>query len=1127
MDSGAGKLYNRVKLREVFMQFIRFAAFVLLLCFFTGGLNAQTVTATITGTVGDPSGAVVPNVKVTATNVATNLSYSANTNDAGVYNLLFLPIGQYNVTTEAQGFKKTVLGPFTLEVNQIARVDVSLQVGDTTQSVEIKDFAPILQTESTATGDALTSNRLSTLPLNGRNFASLTQLIPGAISTSPNNMNTSGRYQGSGSRPQVNGNREQTNNFLLDGIDVNDSIDNRIGYNPNVDALEEVKVITGNGSSEFGNVGGAIVNANIKSGTNRFHGNIFEFFRNANLDANTFFNNRSNTPKRAFHRNIFGGTFGGPIIKNKLFFFGDYEGTQQRDSGPTTATVAPAAWRTGNLSDFLNKANQTVKDPTTGAVFAGNIIPQSRITNPVAIKLFSSPDLYPLPNNPGTGALGISSNYLTTSANKLVNHQGDGKLDFRPNDKDSFSARYSKSSYESVGSQAALPVFMTGGTTGPTNNVVLTWTRMFSPTIVNEARMGYSRIQITDVTLDWSGKLGADGNAKFGIGGGQPIPGLSSVSLGNGLSGIGSGAAIGDTVDNKFQYSDMLTWQNGKHLLKMGGQAIRFRQNRYYAGNNGALGSFTYDGSMGSGLAYGDFLLNLLSAKGRGAVVGKWGHRHWRDALFVQDDYKLARNFTVNLGMRWEYTQPIYEVADRQANINTFTGEVLLAGKNGNSRALYAPYYKQFEPRVGFAWNPTSKLVYRMGYAMSSFLEGTGANLRLPLNPPFFVETNINYDPRTPGNIGVGFSDAPNSGTLTGPRTGANPFYQGRAWDLKLRPQFTQQYNAAIEYQFSNSTSITAAYVGQLGTHLVVPHEANNPLAGVGDPSTWAPANDRRPLAKSLPNVGNIALTEGSARMSYNSFQLSARRRLSGGLELTGFYVRSRSMMENFGYYGCGSVNGEGAYWQDAYNRLANRGPSCFDAANNFSFGGSYNLPFGKGQKFGSSWMRPVDLLLGGWNINFFENAHSGFPVTIFAASANTGGRTPRGNVRANAYRPYVIPSQTVDQFFGPVTAASFCAAGVDNGTCAFGIPAVGQLGNAGVGTMRAPSFFNFDSSIGKKFNVSEKNYFDFRVEMFNAFNHASWGPPGRDITNPGGFGQITGQVQNPRNIQFGLKYYF
>ncbi|HEY2013379.1 MAG TPA: carboxypeptidase regulatory-like domain-containing protein, partial [Bryobacteraceae bacterium] len=1067
-------------------------------------LCAQTITGSITGTVTDPSNAVVANVKVVATNTGTNLTFPTTTNDSGVYNLVFLPIGQYTVTAEAAGFKKVALGPFALEVNQIAKVEIKLEVGEVSQSVEITGIAPILQTESTATGDALTADKLSSIPLNGRNFASLTQLIPGAISTSPNAMNTSGRVQGSGSRPQVNGNREQTNNFLLDGIDNNDSIDNRIGYQPNVDALEEVKVITGNGSSEFGNVGGAIVNSTLKSGTNQFHGNVFEFLRNDKLDANGYFNNRNKTPRAPLRRNIFGGTFGGPVKKNKAFFFVDYEGTEQRTSGAATASVAPAAWRTGDLSDFLVKSNQVVRDPNTGpdlasrTPFPGNIIPVSRIANPVAQKLFSSPNLYPLANNAGTGTLGITSNYLSSQASQISNKQGDIKGDFRLSDKDNLSARWSVSDYRSLGSAAALPVFLTSGNFAPTQSAVLLWTRTISPSLVNEARIGYTRVHIDEgIPIDWSGLLGADGNSKFGIGGGQPVPGLSSVALGSGLSTIGSGASIGREVDNKISYGENLTWQKGSHFLRIGGQAVRYRQNRYYAGNNGALGTFTFDGTY-SGIPYGDFLLDTLVSKGRGAVVGKWGHRHWRDAIFFQDDWKVSRNFTVNIGIRWEYTQPIYEVADRQVNI-TPAGQLLYAGKNGNSRALYNAYYKQFEPRVGLAWNPFRKLVVRTGYAMSTFMEGTGANLRLPLNPPFFFEANVNYDPRIPGDIRVGFSDTPSTGTLDSPKTGANPYFQGRAWEINLRPQFTQQFNATVEYQLSNTTSMTFAYVGQVGTHLIDPHEANNPFAGVGPVASWAPADSRRPWAIVLPNVGNTALTESEARMSYNALQISGRHRLSAGLTLTGFYVWSKSIMDNLGYYGCGGVNSDGAYWQDAYNRQANKGPACFDSRQNGSIGGVYDLPFGKGKKFGSHWNRAVDLVAGGWQADYFMNAHSGFPVTANAASANTGGRTPRGNVRANAYKPYVITSQTVDAFFGPVTASNFCAAGVFDGTCAFGIPAVGTLGTAGVGTLRAPSFFNMDLSVGKKFNVTESKYLTFRAEFFNALNHASWGAPGRD----------------------------
>jgi hypothetical protein len=380
-------------------------------------VQAQTTTGAITGTVTDASGAVVPNAKVKATNTATNIANTTQSNDAGVYNFPFLLIGSYKVTAEAHGFKKVAVGPFALEVNQIARVNMKLEIGQTTETVEVTDIAPVLQTESTQTGAVLSASKLSEIPLNGRNFANLSLLVPGTVSTNPQNMSTSGRFQNQGSRPYVNGNREQTNNFLLDGIDANDSIDNRIGYQPNVDALEEIKLLTGNAPAEFGNAAGAIVNAQIKSGTNDFHGNLFEFLRNDKLDANDFFNNRSGGVKRAFRRNIYGGTLGGPIRRNRAFFFVDYEGTRQIDSGPAYASVPLAQYRTGDLSRF----SQAIKDPTTGQPFAGSLIPQTRIVNPVAKALFANQKLYPLPNQTGFGSIGITNDWAGRTANTLNN----------------------------------------------------------------------------------------------------------------------------------------------------------------------------------------------------------------------------------------------------------------------------------------------------------------------------------------------------------------------------------------------------------------------------------------------------------------------------------------------------------------------------------------------------------------------------------------------------------------------------------------------------------------------------------------------------------------------------------
>ncbi len=1083
---------------------------------FAAAVAAQTTTGAITGTVSDSSGALIPGVKVTATNIATNVANTTRTNEAGVYNFPFLPIGEYTITAEAtSGFKKEVLGPFRLEVNQIARLDAKLEVGAVTESVTVSGVAPVLQTESTQTGSVLNSTKLTEIPLNGRNFANLSLLVPGTISTNTQNMSTSGRFQNQGSRPYVNGNREQTNNFLLDGIDTNDSIDNRIGYQPNVDALEEVKVLTGNAPAEFGNAAGAIVNAQIKSGTNDYHGNLFEFLRNDKLDANDFISNRSGAPKRAFRRNIFGGTFGGPIKRNRAFFFMDYEGTRQVDSGASLASVPLADYRTGNLSRF----SQVIRDPANGnAPFAGNIIPLARIVNPVAKALFANPKLYPLPNQTGLGALGVTNDYRGTSANKLDNDQADVKTDFRLTDKDNLMARWSIGRYRQGGSAVALPTQMATGSNGPTTGAVATWTRTFSPTIVNEARIGYSRDVIGDLVLDPTGQLGADGNAKLGIPGGQPIPGASQIQMGDGLSNIGNLAAIGETVENKYQVSNNLTWSHGTHFLKMGGQIIRFQQNRYYAGNNGALGLFDYSTGKYSGDGFADFLLNNLSEKGRGSVTGKWGHRHSRAGIFLQDDWKVTSNLTVNLGLRWEYTQPVYEVADRQSNFDLTTGKQLFAGKDGNSRALYNAYYKQFMPRVGIAWVPSmlnNKLVIRAGYAIISFMEGTGANLRLPLNPPFFFESDTVYGLTSPGDINLGFTDVKPLNVPSG---------QVRAWDPNLRPQFTQQWNFSLEHQISNSVSITAAYVGQKATHLVVPREGNQPLPGTGPVNTWLPLDQRRPLYKFQPLITNIAVTDSPATMDYDSLQLSARKRMSGGVEFIASYTLSKTLTDNRGFYGGGTfISGEGAYWQNAYNRESDRGRAFYDARHNFSLGGNWEVPVGAGKPFGSGMGKVGDLILGGWSTSFLVLAHSGFPVTILGVDSTN--QAVRGNVRANYYRPLTYQNQSVDNWFG--TGNTFCAAGVDDGKCAYGNAAPGQFGNASIATEQAPSFFDFDAAAGKRFKIDERRSLDFRAEFFNLLNHASFGPPGRSLATPATFGLITTQTTPPRNIQFGLKFYF
>ena len=791
----------------------------------------------------------------------------------------------------------------------------------------------------------------------------------------------------------------------------------------------------------------------------------------------------------------------------------DYEGTRQVDSGAALASVSLADYRNGNLSRF----SQAIRDPANNNLpFAGNFIPQNRIVNPGgegALRGFETlPAAQPVRL---FGGIGVTNNYRGVSANSLNNDQADAKVDVRLTDKDNIAGRWSISRYRQGGSATVLPTSMAQGKNGPTTGAVATWIRTFSPRVVNEARLGYSRDVIADLWLDPTGLLSADGNSKLGIPGGQPIPGASAIQMGDGLTNVGSGSAIGETVENKYQFSNNLTFATGRHFLKMGGQIIRFQQNRYYAGNNGALGFFDYSTGKYTGSGFADFLLNQLSEKGRGSVAGKWGHRHSRGGIFFQDDWKVKQNLTVNLGIRWEYTQPVYEVADRQSNFDLATGKQLFAGKDGNSRSLFNAYHKQFMPRVGFAWVPDrtkGKLVVRAGYSITSFLEGTGANLRLPLNPPFFFESDTVYDLSKPGDIRLGFTDVTPLNVPSG---------QVRAWDPNLRPQFNQQWNISAEYQVNNSISLNAAYVGQKATHLIVPREGNQPLPGTGPVSTWAPLQSRRPLFSSIPLVTNIATTDSPSTMDYHSGQFTARKRMTHGLEFVSSYTFSKALTDNRGFYGGGTyIAGEGAYWQNAYNRKSERGRAFFDARHNVSFGGSWDLPYGKDRMYGKSTSRGLDLLLGGWNANFLMMTHSGFPVTIIGLDGSN--QATRGNVRANRYRALSYLNQSVDTWFG--TGNAFCAAGVDNGTCAYGNAAVGEFGNASIASERAPSYFNLDTSIGKRFKVGEKRSLDFRTEFFNLFKPrelwASRPEPGHSIYFRSDHNSGHGAAQHPVRVE-------
>lgn len=1087
-------------------------------------VNAQTTTATVTGTITDTSGAVISNARVTAKNQGTQLEYTAVSGSSGVYTIPFLPVGDYVVSVEAGGFKKLVSNEIKLEVNQKARIDLKLQVGDISQSVEVMDVAPVLQTESTSVGEVISGTTTTNLPLNGRNFQQLTLLVPGSVTYNPNSFSMVSLQNGQG-RPLVNGNREQGNAFILDGAPIDDTLDNRIGYKPSVDAISEFKVETSNSSSEFGNVVGATTIVSMKSGTNALHGSLFEFIRNDALDARSWSNNRLNLAKEKLRQNVYGGTIGGPIIKNKLFFFGDYQGTQQRTGGGTSANVATQAWRTGDFSGLIHPsipvAKRTyIRDPlktgicdatSQAACFPGNKIPAARIVNPAAKALFSNPSYYPLPTSMHPSLLGVGV-YNTTTANSIRGSQFDAKIDAEITGKDRLSARYYFANFNEMGDKGRLPVIMTSKSFNRPQGISFNWTRTITPTIINEARVGFSRAMFITNGNDWAGV--GNLNNSFGIPGDQAIAGLSLISMASGLlTDVGGRVITEDSVTNTFLFADNINFSHDRHQFKAGAQLLRYQQNRFYPGNNGLLGGFTYNSTF-TGFAYADFLLDQLQNKSVGNSGGQnpgtWGHRQNRWGVFFQDDFKFRPNLTFNLGMRWEYTSPVVEVADRQANFDIKTGELKLAGKNGNSRALYNPYYKGFEPRIGIAWTPerfNNKLVVRAGYGITQFMEGAGANLRLPLNYPFFSEADKTYSKDSgAGTITKGFADAITKGT---------PFGTIRIWDPDLRPQFNQQWNLTLEYQVLRSMSVSAAYVGHNATHLVAPTDYNQPLPGTGAPSTWSKdPNIRRPLYNVLPNVEGVSGTASWSVSRYNSMQLYARQRFSQGLEFLASYTFSKVLTDNRGFYGGGdSVASQAAYSFNQYDRRKyNYGPAFFDAKNNFMISGSYELPIGKSRKYFNNMPSVLNTIAGGWNITSIVQFRSGFPITVTVPRNQYSRQSPLGNEKPDLIGNPIPLDQTIDNWINPL---------------AFKAAADGTFGNSPVGVIRAPGYSNWDFGLSKKFIVKEKHTIDFRSEFFNFTNHPNFGPPARDFTNNSTFGKITSTVGSPRIMEFALKYSF
>ncbi len=1086
-------------------------------------LAAQEVSAGITGRVTDPSGGAIAGANVTAKDLQRGTEWATVTNGDGIYAFPRVPVGQYQLKVEARGFKTYVNSEVALQVNQRARLDVVMQIGAITESVSVVGEAPVLQTDTTQVGSVITTSIIRNTPLISRNPVALTLLTAGVTTPDPSSFNNGLRSTGGG-RPYVNGNREESNNFLLDGVDNNFTSDNLVSYQPNPDALEEFKLITNNASAEFGNFQGGIINAVIKSGTNRYHGDVFEYFRNDKLNADNWGRNWQGLSRSPMRWNQFGGTLGGPIFRDKLFFFADYQGLRQATPPQaSTTTVMPMAWRNGDFSSLLDPSQTGGKmiqlynpyslDTTTGlrAPFPNNVIPTS-LLSPAAVALLNDLSLYPAPQS----ASFTTPNYTYTSANYIRSDQGDVKLDWQPEEKDYFTARYSKARQDSPGVNT-FPLFYNTFNISPFQNGVINWTRTISARMVNEFRFG-----VNNVMLDNGGADKGLGNIAQSVGIQNAGPGLLSLQGFAYASGLGN-ANIGVQqlfANTTFHYADNLTIVRGRHMMKMGGQLLRQWINVFYAGNNGRTGFIDFNGRFtaqnaaspaGTQIGEADFLLGLPDQLGRGLQTGTWGQRSIIYGLYFQDDWRVRDDLTLNLGLRWEYHTPWVEVEDRQSNFNEFTGALYTAGQTcpyDNCRALYNDYKKDFQPRVGFAYTPSrfdKKLVFRGAYTISSYLEGTGTNLRLPLNPPFNSEFQTYYN--TPAFVLPG-STLDQGLSALNPK---NPFVGAtlRVWDPFVRPAHVQQWNISAEYQFPHNNVVTVGYVGQHGTQLMVPmpYLQNQLISGQ---VVQGPFLSGDPTLRS--EISQISGTASLGNQRYDALQVTAHKRFGMGLEYQLAFTYSHGMSDAIGYYGQGGQAGsQSAYWQNLYDQRSEWGPTYFDAKFNFVPSFVYELPFGRGRKFGSDWNRGVDALLGGWQVGGIYTAHTGFPLTIKMSGdpSGTGARSFRANVIGTPNDPHMYgPGQL---YLDPT---------------AYAAPTAHTFGNAGVGIVRGPGMSRLDLSLAKKFSLTESKYFEVRGEAFNLSNTPIFlSPASQTITSPL-FGQIRSS-EGERNVQIVAKFYF
>lgn len=1067
-----------------------FVATIAMIALLAGTAIAQSDTGRIEGVVTDSSAAAIPGATAVAINVETNERFEATSNGDGFYVVGPLKPAKYTLEVSATGFKKAEFTDVVLQVSQVARIDAELQAGNISEVVEITGGAPLVEASTSSLSQVIPEKKIVDLPLNGRNFTQLATLVPGVnrgtiggIATGQsNNTETFRQQENGGASLSANGLREQNNNFLLDGIDNNETIVNTVVFFPPVEALQEFRVITSVAPAEFGRGGGAIVNAVLKSGQNDFHGSAFYFHRNSAMDARPTFA----SGKQVFLRHQYGGTIGGPIVKDHTFFFVSYQGLRQRlpiEAG-NFVTVPTARMRTGDFGELLDPtinglgAPVQIVNPNTGEPFRNNVIPSS-LLDPVGVGLLSA---YPLPTHAG-----VLRNFEPNRLRVQRFDDLDARVDHRFNDENTIFGRFSLARDRVFDAGRLVNTFQAGFGAGTNRvraeSVAINYTSVLTDSMVNEFRFGFihGNTQFLPINFD------VNQNALYGV------PGIEGISTYTGISLIGGGDGrymeyLGDggefrLNEKTWQFSDALTWTKGNHTMKFGGTIIR-RSVEGVPSDFAAKGFYFFSdfvatpGNTVPGGQTGYEVSDVIAGKTNFTVADRQDlvnppvTQSWENGFFFQDDWRANRRVTFNLGLRYEIFTPYTEEQDRLANYDPTTMTLVLPNTNGVGRSTVDTDWNNFAPRVGVAIDlrGDTRTILRGGYGIFYSLDRGGVENQLTKNPPFFVQQFIF------GGVGgnVRISEAIPLPPAVDPNAPSIPNGNTiRYVPVDTRNTLVHQYNITFEHQLTDDLSITAAYVG---TH------AENVNAIISQGTTFTDQIGNR-----VTTIANIA------ESNYNSLQIKAQQRPWHGLSYLLSYTYGKATDNAAGPFPGPNVAGRTAA-TDPDNLDLDEGATGYDVRHRFTWAGTYEVGDLDGKP------DAVRYILGDWQANGIVTIQSGAPFTVY-------GGFNRAQIIGEPYRDLDNP----DAYLNPSAFRD----------------STGPTDQMERNSLYGPGYVTVDASLFRRVELTEKLTAEFRFEAFNLFNTPQYATP-VVFRSDGNFGRILNTIGNTeRQLQLGFRLIF